>query len=303
MHHPIQKYLPVQLLALISLVIVLTTAGVFAASPLSSPPRGDVVPVKLIDNSQMTPDRLEKLLAEADWQAIEEAKRIGRAGLQIIRTFLNSKNEQVLRIAMGCAGAIGDPDGADILVAGLRDKNFGVQLAAARELAEKRYPAAVASVLEILSKKSHEVVLAEMLAKAAGFFPGENTIRTLRPLAKGGGPLSRSAIFAMAKLGDAKGREALLSRLAARLPRIRYEALESLCYVNDVRFAATAKKLLLDKATALPIGLISDPQNRRVADQAVDSLVCLLKLQPPFETSSGKIYTDREISVLRNLSK
>ena len=307
MNYSTRKKSYVRVLSLISLIILLTVAcvkktDVLASNYSTDSPANQVNRAEPINEPKASTDRLEKLLAAADWKAVEEARRMGSAALPIIRPFIKDKNETVRQIAVGCAGAIGDPQGADILAAGLKDVSLGVQLGAARELAEKPYPAATEAVLELLNKKPEEV-LTELLIKAAGNLPGAKTVATLRPFLAGDDVIATQTIYALAKLGDAAGRKALSAKLSAKLPRTRYEALENLCYVNNSSFAATAKKLLFDKANALPIGLPSDPLNRRVADQAVDSLVCLLKLQPPFETSQSKVYTDREIATIRNLVK
>jgi len=307
MNYSTRKKSYVRVLSLISFIILLTVAcvkktDVLASNYSTDSPANQVNRAEPINEPKASTDRLEKLLAAADWKAVEEARRMGSAALPIIRPFIKDKNETVRQIAVGCAGAIGDPQGADILAAGLKDVSLGVQLGAARELAEKPYPAATEAVLELLNKKPEEV-LTELLIKAAGNLPGAKTVATLRPFLAGDDVIATQTIYALAKLGDAAGRKALSAKLSAKLPRTRYEALENLCYVNNSSFAATAKKLLSDKANALPIGLPSDPLNRRVADQAVDSLVCLLKLQPPFETSQSKVYTDREIATIRNLVK
>ena len=307
MNHSTRKKNHIRVLALISSIILLTVAcvkksDVLASNYSTNPLVNQVNRAESSNKPKASTDQLEKLLAEANWKAVEEARRMGKAALPIIRPFIKDKNEQVRQIAVGCAGAVGDPQGADILATGLKDVSLGVQLGAARELAEKSYPAAAEAVLELLNKKPEEV-LTELLIKAAGNLPGAKTIATLRPFLAGDDVIATQTIYALAKLGDAAGRKALAKRFSAKLPRTRYEALENLCYVSDSSFAATAKKLLSDKANALPIGLPNDPLNRRVADQAVDSLVCLLKLQPPFETSQSKVYTDREISTIRNLVK
>lgn len=307
MNHSVRKKNHLRVLALISFFIVLTVAcvkktDVLASNYSNNQPINQVNREVSINKLEATTDQLQKLLAEANWKAVEEARRMGKAALPIIRPFVKDKNEMIRQIAVGCAGAVGDPQGADILAAGLKDDSLGVQLGAARELAEKSYPPATETVLEVLNKKPEEVLI-ELLIKAAGNLPGAKTIATLRPFLAGDEVIATQTIYALAKLGDAAGRKALSARLSAKLPRTRYEALENLCYVNDATFTAIAKKLLSDKAKALPIGLPGDPLTRRVTDQAVDSLVCLLKLHPPFETSQSKVYTDSEIITIKNLIK
>ena len=249
------------------------------------------------NTNQVNP--LKKLLAEASWDSINEAKRQGKSSLPIIRPFLKNENYQVRQMAVASAGAIGDDSASDILSSGLKDSNINVRLAAAKELAKQPYPSSTETVLEVIKTSSDETVR-ELLIKAAGFLPGEKTIATLRPLTKGNNVLSDQAIYALAKLKDSSGLILVSNKLSAALPRTRYDALQNLCYINNLQFVPKAEKLLSDKAGAIRVGTIRNSQMRRVADGAVDSLVCLLNLDLPFKPSKN-IYTDEEINQVTNL--
>ncbi len=255
---------------------------------------------KLIDSQNINQENpLKKLLAEASWDSINEAKRQGKSALSIIRPFLKNETYQVRQMAVSSAGAIGDDAASDILASGLKDSNINVRLAAAKELAKQSYPSATETVLEVIKTTPDETVR-ELLVKAAGFLPGEKTISTLRPLSKGKDVLADQAIYALAKLGDSSGLSLVSNKLSAALPRTRYETLQNLCYINKTQFVPKAEQLLSDKAEAIRVGSIRKPQMRRVADAAVDTLVCLLNLDLPFKPSKT-IYTDEEINQVRNL--
>lgn len=243
---------------------------------------------------------LKKLLAEASSESVNEAKRQGKSALPIIRPFLKDDNYQVRELAVASAGAIGDDSAADILSSGLKDSNINVRLAAADELTKRSYPAATGTVLEVI-KTSPDETLRELLVEAAGFLPGDKTIATLRPLAKGKSVLADQAKYALAKLGDSSGINAVTNKLSAADSYVRYEALQKLCYVDDLRFVSKAEKLLSDKTDAITVGSPRNPQMRRVTDAAVDALVCLLNLNTSFKASDG-IYTDENINQVRNLA-
>ena len=255
-----------------------------------------------VSNADQQTPQLEKLLAAADFKAIDEAKRLGSQALPVIRKFLKDSNFQVRQIAVSAAGATEDAQAADIMSAGLRDANINVRIAAARELAVRPYPGAVDTVLDIL-KNGSEDIIRELLATAAGHLPGQKTVETLRTLVGGDSVLSDKAVYALAKLRDSVGRKAFSAKLSSSAPKIRYEALENLCYVNDPGFVPIAKKLLSDKSVGLTIGSARNPKYRKVADQAVDALVCILKLKPSFQTLPESIYTDPQIAEIRDLAK
>jgi len=259
------------------------------------------VEVRSVEGDQSTTE-LEKLLSSANWQAVNEAKRLGKPALAVIRRFAKDQNFTIRQISMSCVEAIGDTDGSDILITGLSDENTNVRLAAAKALSARQYPAAADAILKTINDTSDEV-LRELLVKAAGFYPGSETVTTLMRFVSGDSSLANTAVLALAKIGNETGRKLLLERLSASLPRTRYEALEGLCYVDDKRFVEQAKKLLSDKAVGLRIGSARNPKYRKVADQAVDALVCLLKLSPGFEISSERIYTDGEIASVRSKAR
>ena len=79
---------------------------------------------------------------------------------------------------MACAGSINDNGAAPILVAGIKDSNINVRIEAARQLGERPYTGVTDDVLEQLTQSKDEV-FRELLALAAGWLPGENTVGTL----------------------------------------------------------------------------------------------------------------------------
>jgi HEAT repeat protein len=245
---------------------------------------------------------LESLLESANWDAVDEAQREGPAALPAIRQYARSKNYRIRQISVACAARIGGGEAAEILAAGLTDDNINVQLQAAKELSSGKFPSAGEAVLEQLSH-GHEYLVREFLALAAGYIPGGRTVDVLRSLAGENGPLAANARMALARLGDAQALSELTKDLASSSPRIRYEALDQLRYVGSPRLIPYAKRLLDDKEPARRIGPARHPRFRRVCDQAVDTLVLMLKLRPPFPISAERIYTDEELRQVRELAQ
>lgn len=245
--------------------------------------------------------RLENLLSQGSWQAVDEAQRQGSAALPILRSVLAHEPYVERQIAMKCVGRIADPAGADILAAGLTDTNINVRIAAANELAQKSYPGALDSVLDQLMHSPEELIQ-EILALAAGHLPSLRTIETLRPLAAGAGDLALNARMALAKLGDPEARASMVADLAAPLPRTRYDTAGQLRYVGDASLAPHVRKLLSDRAEAQPIGLKHAPRYRRVCDQAVDTLVFLRQLKVSFPVNLEQIYSEDQIRQVEQLT-
>ena len=238
---------------------------------------------------------LEALLNAGNWSAVDMAQKQGAAALPVIKRAAGSAKYQTRQIAMACAGKIREGEAGKILGAGLADADLNVRLQAANELALNPPADAHQAIVGRLAVEPDERVK-ESLAIAAGFVPGPATIQVLRTVVAGGGPPALPARMALAKLNDGASRQALTADLASPDPFKRYTAVGWLRYIDDKSLAPEAKKLLYDKANAQKIGNKRAPRFRRVCDQAVDTLVALLKLKVPFETNVEKIYSDAEIN-------
>ncbi|MGH9431414.1 MAG: HEAT repeat domain-containing protein [Terriglobia bacterium] len=271
--------------------------GLVQAAPDVSPFRKPAQNESSDMNSTAT---LESLLESANWDAVDHAQREGPAALPTIRQYARSKNYRTRQISVACAARIGGNEAAAIVAGGLIDDNVNVQLQAAKELSSGKFPSAAQAVLEQLSH-GQEYLVREFLALAAGYIPGSQAVAILRPLAEGKGTLATNARMALCRLGDERALSELIKDLSSSSPRTRYESLDQLRYVANPKLIPYAKRLLSDKEPAVRIGLARHPRFRRVCDQAVDTLVFLLQLHPPFRVAAEQIYTDEELRQVRDL--
>jgi HEAT repeat protein len=234
---------------------------------------------------------LDNALVQGDSRAVEEAGRLGPAALPLLRRYVQHENYRSRQLSMRCVGRIGAEQGADILAAGLMDENFNVQNAAANELAKRPYPGVANAIFERLVAGGDEIVR-EKLALAAGYLPDPRAIEVLKSVETEGGVLASNARMALARLGDRDAQQSLIAELGAPLASTRYEALEKLVYVDDRSYAPLVKRLLQDREEAVRIGIVEMPRYRRVCDQAVDTLIALLRPKVTFESSVETIYSD-----------
>jgi len=235
-------------------------------------------------------------LEMASWTAVDDARELGASAIPTIEPFSKDEDFRKRQVAMAAAGATGSDAAAPILIAGLKDENVNVRLESAKAFQDNPIPSAADDVAAVL-ESSPEEVLRELLALSAGAMESKKMIEVLKKIESADeAQVSVNAQMALAKLGDSKAREAILSQLNDSTPRTRYDALEKLIYINDPRLARFAVKLLDDTAIARRIGTIKNPQYRRVCDQAVDTLVFLMRLPVRFRTSPEVIYSDEQIS-------
>lgn len=275
------------------LVVVMTTIALFGLWAISGSQAQEV---------GTSTHELARLLAAASPVAVEESARLGVSALPVLRRFAMDENYQVRKLTMQSAGRVGVVDGADILERGIRDTNVNVQAVAASELAKRAYPAATDAILEILQSDT-DLVVRENLALAAGFLQGKRVIGVLKSVSRQDSSLGVMARMALVRLGDGVARRGLTAELRSSLPRIRYTALEKLVYVDDIQLARDVTKLLHDEAEAVRVGFVEFPRFRRVCDQAVDTLIALLKLKVPFEAGVDKNYSAPERKTVSDMAK
>lgn len=245
---------------------------------------------------------LERLLAEGDFRAVEVASSMGDAAVPALRKGAVMPGYRSRQVSMECAGKVGGSAAGEILSLGLKDGNVNVRVAAAGQLSVNPPESAKDAVLSTLVR-STETDVRELLALSAGYFPGERTLAILRSIAAGKEVLASNARMALARLGDKGGTEALVADLGSSDARVRYETVGGLRYVNDPALVSHVKPLLRDTEDVQAIGPERRRRYRRVCDEAVDTLVYLLKLKLPFPTGEETIYTDEQLHHVRDVTR
>ncbi len=245
---------------------------------------------------------LEKMLAEGQTEAVEMAEEMGEQAWPAILKAAKMENYESRQLAMYCAGSLEGPQAGEILTLGLSDDDVNVRSAAASQLMDDPPENAKTALLHTLSQKterSHQIP--EMLALGAGFLPGDDTVEVLKGLLSEGDDLAENAKMALAKLGDQECKNNIIGELSDNNPFTRYNAVKKLEYIDDPGTFQHVVKLLNDRAEAVNVGTSYRSRYRRVCDQAVDSVIYLLELEPPFEINVTKIYSDSEILQLREM--
>ncbi|HFQ81471.1 MAG TPA: hypothetical protein ENK33_08890 [Desulfobacterales bacterium] len=266
-------------------------------------PSGEKISRTKTEANDMSKEKeLKNMIAQGDWKAVELAKQMGEAAWPTVKQGAKMAGFQSRQISMVCAGQLGGEAAGEILLAGLNDKHINVSLTAAGQLSKNPPASALHGILNELAACSEENICA-LLALSAGRLPGEASTKALLGLVGGDDDVAKNAQLALAKLGQPEYLKAHLSKLAAKSPHTRYEALAQLVYIDNAELAENAKQLLSDKEVAVIIGTQYNPRYRRVCDQAVDTLIALLKLTPPFATGAERIYTDEQLLQIKNLVK
>jgi HEAT repeat protein len=225
-------------------------------------------------------DELRSKLKAGDWDASKIAERLGPTAWPAIEEADKAEDPDIRQVAVQCAAVLGGSHAAPILVAGLSDESEDVVLEAARQLSRAPFPGTEEAIAKSLESNLPEDIL-ELLALAAGQGADLQAKDILRHYSSRSDELGLSAQMALAKLGD----EA----------HTRYDILSRLIYVKDPSLAELVKPFLSDRAGAQIVGPERARRMRRVCDQALDTLVVLLQIQPSFATATDKVYSDSEL--------
>jgi len=280
--------------------LVLIGFGIQCVSVDHSPSGEKISRTESEDNGMSQEKDLENMIAQGDWKAVELAIQIGEAAWPSVKQGAKMTDFQSRQISMVCAGQLGGDTAGEILLTGLGDKHINVSLAAAGQLSKNPPPSALQGILHELTTCSEENICA-LLALSVGRLPDEASTKALLGLVEGDDDVAKNAQLGLAKLGHPEYLKTHLSKLASENPHTRYEALAQLVYIDDAKLAENAKRLLSDREVAVTLGTQYNPRYRRVCDQAVDTLVHLLKLSPPFETNPEQIYSDTELMQINQL--
>jgi len=245
--------------------------------------------------------KLEHLLEEGDRQAIELCNQMNQNAWPIISKGASMQKFRSRQISMICAGSLGGEPAVNILITGLADKHINVRLAAAGELSKNPPANSQQALLNEIKQCSNDAIC-ESLVLGIGRIPNDASIEALLELAKENEDMTDSTQLALAKLNHPPARKKLLAKFESKEAYIRYEALSELVYINDPKLASFAKKLTTDIVPTVTIGTPYDEQHRRVCDQAVDTLVTLLKLKPSFQISPETIYSVTQLTEINKLT-
>tara|TARA_R110002096_G_scaffold44524_8_gene119845 strand:+ start:51084 stop:52058 length:975 start_codon:yes stop_codon:yes gene_type:complete len=245
---------------------------------------------------------LEQHLASANWQAVDLAKRLGGDAWPAVEAAAQQPEFRTRQIAMACAGALGTSRALPLLIAGLGDPHRNVSIAAASQLSLSPPPGAQAELVRSLGACEEDVICA-LLVRGLGRLPGERSIAAVLDAAQRSDALLDVARLALSKLGDKDALRSQRALLKNRSAAIRYQALVDTRYIANATLIVAAKPLLQDTAPVVSIGTPYNEQHRRVCDQAVDTLVVLLQLEPSFAVAAETIYSDEQIREVARLAR
>lgn len=251
-------------------------------------------------NKEVSVDALnlkQRVLAK-DWEAVEEARKVGPGGAAALSDVIVSPDPEVRRLAFTVLGEMAGDRAATMLIAGIDDPDLNVRTMAMAGLDRAATPA-VKAPLEALLPRSADELVRSRVALLLGRVGDAGTIAALAAHEKveGDPGVAASLALAQARLGDPKHRGEVIAELRSPSARARHEALKKLVYLGDPGLLHHALPLAGDAAGVLNIAPShAPPLMMRVMDVVVNVTAEVTGHRFSFEATQKRLYTPAEIA-------
>ncbi|MBE0617303.1 MAG: HEAT repeat domain-containing protein [Proteobacteria bacterium] len=262
-------------------ITVLALAGTAMAFPAKKP-----------ENMAMA--TASERVAEKDWDLLDEP--VAASAAPELLLLLQDHDREVRHLALHVLARIGGEPAKKAIAKALEDVDPEIRGSAARLMLDHPDALDAASIYRHLREDEDEYVR-EHMALVIGLVGDEASIRELKAQAAvEPNRDARHAIgLALARLGDAEGREAYLAQLRDESPATRARAVKDYAYVRDQSALPAIAALVGDRADAINVAPGGHRWYKRVCDVVIDTFHQQLGIAFPFEMTQVKRYSDDEL--------
>lgn len=242
----------------------------------------------------------QRILAK-DWEAVEEASKIGPGGAPSLTDVIASPDPEVRRLAFTALGEMGGEPAAALLVKGIEDEDLNVRTMAMAGLDRCATPA-VKAPLEAILPRSEDEVIRSRVALLLGRIGDDATSAALaaREKVESDPEAAASVRLALARLGDRKKRDEVIAELGSTTARARYAALKKIAYIADPRLLHHLLPLAADAAGAQNIAPShAPPLMMRIMDVVVTVTAEVTRHRFSFDATQKRLYTGPEIAEVK----
>ena len=248
-------------------------------------------------NIQLLEEQLDRLAGDAR----DTAARLGRAALPVLlkRSRAESPRERVL--VLECLAKVQGDEAVLALVKALQDSEQDVWNTALDLLHTTYSPVAVGPLKKLLMKSPQARVRGEV-ARVLGRMGAAAALPAIKAQAEkeSDKEAAHKMNLSAARLEDGPARKKIVERLSNPDPKIRYQAVGEIEYVNDPGLVKNLIPLFFDEARVVNVGQERWPVWHRVCDRALEAAAALTGKQLPFPVGR-RSYTAEQIQQAREL--
>jgi HEAT repeat protein len=245
---------------------------------------------------------LAERVERKDWRVVRDMTGATPDTISAIGQLATSPDREVRVLAISCLDEVGGPVARAAFLNALEDREEDVRDRAVQAIEHHATEHDVERIVAHLKTHSDEFVR-ERLALVTGRIAGSSAVGDLKQVLEAGQPreVSEAIRLAMARLGDAESKSAVLARLESPEIDTRRKAIEDFGYLQDPPSARRLIPLLDDRRDALKAGPTPSAYYLRICDLALDVLGAVLgPTALPFPTGQYRRYSDEELATAKH---
>jgi HEAT repeat protein len=244
----------------------------------------------------MSPQDVVAHVKQKDWKLIDIPGQVGADAGPALLPLLNDPDLKVRELAVYCLDASGGKPAGQGMLKALKDKSETVRDAALRFL-DRHVELADLPALETEVQKNPDPYVREVVALLVGKSREDSAIAPLQAqyAREPNVRTSHALSLALARLGDATARQAVLGRLKDKNPGQVAQAVIDLIYVDDPKLLVHTEPLLDDPRQGKNVGPSHGPIIKRVCDVVVETMDKMLNHPFTFPIALAHQYTPAEL--------
>jgi len=253
------------------------------------------------EEARVTIQMLKQQLNQLDGEARDTARKLGKEALPILRERYPREAPRGRTLVLECMAEVGGDEVALFLVRALNDSEPDVWNTALDLLHTTSSPSAIGPLTGAVLSSRHARVRGEV-ARILGKMGAAASLPDLKKqsASESDPDAAHKISLAIARLQDGPERVKTLEPLSSPDPKVRYQAIADLEYVNDAKLLPKLAPLLKDEARVVNLGQERWPLWHRVCDRAVDA-VAVVSGKPMPSPVGKSSYSKAEIEQARQI--
>jgi HEAT repeat protein len=255
---------------------------------------------KMQDERDTRLERLDSLVAAKDWQAVEQAKRIGPSAFSLLDRSSHDADEDIRALSLACLAEVAGEKSLSIFVQALADPVLNVRIKAVLAL-EKHATKEQGQQLLAYFQKENEAVLQERAILLVGRLLDTNLLPRLVALRgnESDAAIAEKITWSLARLNERESLKSILLDLKSTTTMKRYHAVLGIEYIQNPRLAKELSQVLDDREKVEPDGPAHLGRYRGIRDVAVSVVATITNHKFSFDTSERRKFSETEIDEVR----
>jgi HEAT repeat protein len=255
------------------------------------------------EGNQVTIQDLAQQIQQLNGEARDTARKLGPGALAKLLQLYPSAPARGRALILECLDVVKGEEAVEALLRALQDPEADVRNTAIDLLHTTNGPSAIEPLTSMALYSPHPRVRGEA-ARILGRMGAVSAVPHLRKHLSGetDPEAARKVALSIARLDDGPERIPFLDKLTDPSPKLRYQAVADVEFINDPRLIPRLVPLLKDEEPVINLGQEMWPLWHRVCDRTVDAIAALSRKPFPFPIGKRN-YLRTEIEQANQIAK